>query len=277
MIEFAVQGILAGVVYGLLALPITLLFSATGTVDLAVGAYAVLSGAVAFVIGGPIGMIVGVFAAVVASGVVACIAILLTERRSDHVSLVLASFAAAIFLESFILTKFGKDPFVQAGFGETISVLGLPLSTQSVLNLMIALAVTIGLSLILYRSPWGRRMRATAVNARGATLAGIAVVRVQFTTFLITGALAGLAGILVLHSGGSNFSSSLHLTLAGFSAAIIFGLSGPVHALLGGLAIGLVEGIGGGYGSGGVAAAVPLLFTFVALALAPAKLAGGRA
>jgi branched-chain amino acid transport system permease protein len=277
MVEFAVQGILAGVVYGLLALPITLLFSATGTVDLAVGAYAVLSGAVAFVIGGPIGMIVGIFAAVVASAVVGCIAILLIEKRSDHVSLVLASFAAAIFLESAILTKFGKDPFVQAGFGETISILGLPLSAQSVLNLMIALAVTIGMSLILYRTPWGRRMRATAVNARGAALAGIAVVRVQFTTFLITGALAGLAGILVLHSGGSNFSSGLHLTLAGFSAAIIFGLSGPVQALLGGVAIGLVEGIGGGYGSGGIAAAVPLLFTFVALALAPAKLTGGRA
>ncbi len=53
LLEFSSRGILLGVTYGLLAFPISLLFIATDTVDLAVGAYAVLAGAVAMSITSP--------------------------------------------------------------------------------------------------------------------------------------------------------------------------------------------------------------------------------
>jgi branched-chain amino acid transport system permease protein len=54
----------------------------------------------------------------------------------------------------------------------------------------------------------------------------------------------------------------LPLTLAGFGAAIVFGMQGPLRGFLGGLAIGTVEAISSGYANGGVASLVPLVFIF---------------
>lgn len=66
----------------------------------------------------------------------------------------------------------------------------------------------------------------------------------------------------MLYTAGMDFASGMHLTLAGFGAAIVFGLNGPLRGLLGGLAIGIVETISAGYASGAIATLVPLAFIF---------------
>ena len=137
----------------------------------------------------------------------------------------------------------------------------------------------IGLALITTVSPatmrtWRcapRDMRASADNERAATLAGIPVRRLQFSTFLLAGLLAGIAGVLVLYTAGMDFASGMSLTLAGFGAAIVFGLQGPLRGFFGGLAIGIVETISAGYASGGLATLVPLVFIFAILTFGPAS------
>lgn len=284
LIEFGVRGILLGVTYGLLAFPISLLFIATDTVDLAVGGYAVLSGAVAMFVGesiGPGGSIAaGVLAAVVASGLVGCISLALGRRQqNDPLALVLASFGFALFLESFVLTFFGKDPFIRQPFSQFWSILGIRISPQAGVNVAVGLVLACVIYLLLYRTAWGRDVRASANSERAAILAGIPVRRLQFLTFLIAGLLAGIAGVLVLYTAGMDFASGMSLTLAGFGAAIVFGLQGALRGLLGGLAIGVVETISAGYASGGLATLVPLAFIFAILTLAPTsrQAAGGRA
>lgn len=274
LIELAVRGILLGVTYGLLAFPISLLFIATDTVDLAVGGYAVLAGAIAMFFGismGPAaGIAIGLVAAVAASGLVGAISLALGRRpKNDPLALVLASFGFSIFLESFVLTFFGKDPFIRQPFSAFWTIFGIRISPQAGINVAVGLILVFVIYLLLYHTAWGRDMRASANNERAAALAGIPVRMLQFATFLLAGLFAGIAGILVLYTAGMDFTSGMHLTLAGFGAAIVFGLHGPLRGFLGGLAIGIVETVSAGYASGGIATLVPLVFIFGVLTLSP--------
>ena len=280
LLEYCIRGSLLGVTYGVLAFPIALLFIATDTVDLAVGAYAVIAGAVAVLIDGQVGILLALMAAIGAAGVVGAISLGLSARsKSDHLTLVLASFGLALFLESMVLTLFGSDPFIKRSFSVFWSVGGISVSPQAVINLGIGLALLGALYVLLYKTAFGREMRASAVNPRGANLAGIQVRRLQFFTFLLSGFLAGTAGLLIVYTAGMDFAVGLHLTLSGFGAAIIFGLRGPLQGFGGGLAIGMVETLSFGYASGAAASLVPLVFIFVVLAFGRSSLQGvaGRA
>jgi branched-subunit amino acid ABC-type transport system permease component len=272
LLEFSARGVLLGVTYGLLAFPISLLFIATDTVDLAVGAYAVLAGAVAMFVGGSthpaLGMLAGVLVGVLASAAIGSVSLMLGRRqKGDPLVLVLASFGFAILLESVVLTLFGKDPFIRQPFSYFWDIGGIRISPQAGVNVVVGLLLVAAVYGLLYRTSWGRDVRASANNERAALLAGIPVRALQFSAFMLAGLLAGIAGVLVLYTSGMDFATGMHLTLAGFGAAIVFGLHGPLRGFFGGLAIGVVETISSGYVNGGLASLVPLVFIFAVLTL----------
>jgi branched-chain amino acid transport system permease protein len=278
--EFIVYGLLLGVTYGLLAIPISLLFVATGTVDVAVGSYAVLAGMLVAVIGGPLGIVAAVGSAVLVASIVGGLSVKLNRQGNDHLSLVLASFALATFLESFALTVFGKDPFIRRSFTQFWSVMGVNVNPQAAINIGVGTAFVAGTYLLLYRTSWGRDMRASAVSMQAAQLAGIAVRKVQFSTALLSGLFAGIAGVLILYTSGVDYAAGMHLTLSSFGAAILFGLQGPLRGFLGGLAIGVIEALGAGYLNSSLANLLPMCFIFVMLAtgrMSRETVVGGRA
>lgn len=266
MIEFLIRGLVLGLNYGLLAMPLSLLFVATGTVDFALGCYAVVAAGTAFAVGGAFGVGAGVLAAVAAACCIGLVSQLLQRRgNSDHLALVLASFGFAIFLQSFVLTTLGKNPFSRQLFEDYWSLGGIRISPQAGINLLVALGLLALLSLLLFRTPLGRAIRAAAVNPRGATLAGVPVERVRFATFVAAGVLSGVTGVLYLYTFGLDYAAGMDLTLAGFGAAILFGIQSPLRAFLGGLAIGVVEALSTAYAPSEVAVLVPLVFIFAVL------------
>lgn len=276
MIEFVIRGLVIGVNYGLLAMPLSLLFIATGTVDFALGCYAVLAAGVAFSVGSVAGLAAGVGAAVVAACCIGFVSEMLQRRNSgDHLALVLASFGFAVFIQSLVLTFIGKDPFTRNMFDVYWRVFGISISPQAAINLVVALTLLGLLMLILFRTPLGRSIRASAVNARGATLAGVPVGLVRFSTFVAAGILSGIAGLLYLYTFGLDYSVGMDLTLAGFGAAIIFGIQSPLRAFFGGLAIGVVEALSTAYAPTEIATLVPLVFIFIVLVARPAQIASG--
>src|SRR4051812_7092233 len=152
-VEFLIAGAFLGVTYGLLAMPISILFVSTDKIDLAIGGYAVLAAAVAAKVGGAAGIPLGIAAACLAASVVGLISTTLDRKpHQDLLTAVLASFGFYVFLESFILTVFGKDPFRLEAFGSFISVAGLRLSPQSPINLSVGLLLIGLLYFLLYRS-----------------------------------------------------------------------------------------------------------------------------
>lgn len=270
LMEFVVRGALLGVIYGLLAFPTSLVFATTGSVDLAVGAYAVLAVAIAWAIGGPVGIVLGIGAAILASAIVGFISMRLNRPGTfDHITAVLGTFGLATFLESFILTVYGKDPMARQVFDIFWDVLGVRISPQALINIVVCLALLAALYVLLYRTPFGRMMRASAINPLGAALNGIPVRNIWFGTYLLGGFLAGVAGVLVLYTTGADYSTGLSLTISGFGAAIIFGLNSPLRGFAGGLVTGLVQALSSAYLPGGWVSAAPMIFIFVVLALGP--------
>lgn len=280
-LEFLVRGALLGATYGLLAFPISLLFITTDTVDLSVGAYAVLAAAVAAMFEPPLGMALGLLAAVAASLAIALLAQRAdAARRKDPVTIVLMTFGVSTFLESAVLTMYGQNPMIRQPFQSFWNLGFIHVSPQAAINVAVALILLAALFFWLNHTPYGRDMRACAASPTAAALAGIHVRRVAVATYVIGGLLAGIAGILILYSTGTSYSAGLGLTIAGFGAATILGMHSPLRGFLGGLAIGAVEALCTGYLPAGLGTAGPLLFILIVLTLGKANVgrpAGGRA
>jgi branched-chain amino acid transport system permease protein len=273
--EYLVRGVLIGVTYGLLAYPISLIYVAKGSVDLAVGSYAVLAAAVAMLIPTPLGYAIAVGVAVMAAGVVGLVSNLLSARgRVDDLSGLLASFGFAIVLESIVLVSFGKDPMIRQSFASFWRIGGVNVSPQALINVGIGLVILATVYLVLYKTPWGRVMRASAINPRGATLAGIPVAVTQWSAFVVSGILAGIGGLMLLHTTGMDYSLGLPLTLKSLGAAILFGLGSPIRGFFGGILIGLVETLSIAFAPQAVASLLPFLFIFAVLCMSRESLMG---
>ncbi len=266
--ELLIRGALLGVIYGLLAFPVSLLFVTTGSVDVAIGAYAVLAAAVMYMTGGVGGALLAVGAAVLASGLVGLISIRLNLPGSvDHVIAVLGTFGLSIFLESFILTFYGTNPMVRQPFDTFWDLAGIRISPQVGINVTVCVAILAMLVMVLHRTPFGRAMRASAINPLGATLNGIHVRLIWFFTYLLGGLLAGVSGVLILFTTGTDYSAAFTLTIWGFGSAIMFGLGSPLRGFAGGLVIGTVQALSAGYLPGVWATATPLIFIFAVLSM----------
>lgn len=265
MLEYIFRGLLNGAVYALLALPMTLFFRAASTVDFAIGAYALLAAAVATAIPGPLGIVAGLASALAASLVMAIIYMLLKRTKGEGIRVALASFGLSLALSSLVLMVWGTKPFVRQTFSVMFEFGGLRVNPQGMINMATAIALVAATWFVLQRTQLGRMMRAAAVNAPGAELAAIPVIGVQCGTLLAGGLLGGIAGLLILHSSGMDFTASLGLTFIGFAAAIIFGIESPLRSLAGGLAIGVIEALSAGYTSGMVTSMVPSVFMLIVL------------
>jgi branched-chain amino acid transport system permease protein len=265
--EFVIRGVLLGMTYGVLALPIALLFVTTDAVDMAVGGYAVLAAAVVVTIAGPLGIAAAIVAAVVTSALTATIALKINRPGlGDSMTGVLATYGLATCLESFVLTTKGPDPMTRQSFGALWDLGGIRVDPQVGINITVGLSALAVLAVLLFRTPYGRSMRVSALNPMGAALAGIPVWWVWFSTYIIGGGLAGIAGVLIVHTTGTIYSVGLPLTLSSFAAAVLFGLQGPARAFMGGIVMGLIESLSSGLLPGAWGSSVPLLFIFVVLA-----------
>ena len=114
------------------------------------------------------------------------------------------------------------------------------------LGFIIAVLVTIGVWWLLNRSSLGFRYRAVGENPNAARVAGIDVKNVYFTAMLLSGGLAGLAGVLFLHSssqGGNGLSPTFDAARLGFDAITValLGRSRPWGVFLAGLLFGALR------------------------------------
>lgn len=269
LLEYTIRGVMLGATYGLLALPISLTLKTSRTIDFALGSYAVVAAAIATMIGGTAGVLLGIGAAAICSALMAAIYVHLRREEGEHDMIVtaLASFGVAVAIGSTILAVWGSQPFAKPGYMDALLLGPIRINTQGLINLAVASVVLAMTTLLLYRTNLGTALQACAINADGARLAGIPVLAVQASVFVVGGALSGISGILILHGAGLDFTSGLSLTLSGFAAAIIFGSNSPARCFIGGIAIGVVEALSSGYASGAVTALVPQVAVLIALSI----------
>lgn len=128
---------------------------------------------------------------------------------------------------------------------EVWRIAGAGIRPQEVLIAVVAVAVMIGLDIVLRKTRFGKALRAVAFNPQAAAIAGINVETIVILAFVISSGLAGLAGILIAPITTASVFIGLGIALKAFSAAIVGGLTSPRGCMLGGFLLGVVEALVG--------------------------------
>jgi branched-chain amino acid transport system permease protein len=121
-------------------------------------------------------------------------------------------------------------------------------SVQIRIKYLVVIAVTIPLLLlmtwIVQKTKTGKAMRATAQDRDASLLMGINVDRIISYTFALGGALAGAAGVLFVEvNGQTRYDAGFRLGLIAFTAAVLGGVGNLLGAVIGGVMIGLIQGL----------------------------------
>jgi branched-chain amino acid transport system permease protein len=137
-----------------------------------------------------------------------------------------------------ILTR-GEGWTIQVGSGNVI------LTYTGVFTVVLSFLIMIVLYLLVQRTRLGRSMRAVAENKQVAALMGIDVDAVISRTFIISGVLAGAAGVMWgIHLSLVYYYVGFIPGIKAFTAAVLGGIGNIPGAMLGGLFLGFVESMG---------------------------------
>lgn len=171
-------------------------------------------------------------------------------RAQGAITLVLASFGAALALRNTLLFAYGGVPrYYSDALQIAIPLVpravagGLRVTPDQLLVLGLTAVAVVGLHLFLARSTLGRAMRATAMNPALARVAGIDPERILRATWLIGGALAALAGVFAGLTVQLRPTLGLDLLLPLFAAVILGGIGSLAGAVVGGLVVGVAESV----------------------------------
>jgi branched-chain amino acid transport system permease protein len=123
---------------------------------------------------------------------------------------------------------------------------GAVLELRQVLVWIVAFALMVGLHIFVRRSRLGKAMRATAQDQEAARMMGVEVDRVVVLAFFVGSALAGAGGMIFgLYYNFTSFVIGYSAGLRAFTAAVLGGIGNIVGAMVGGIAIGLIESLSG--------------------------------
>ncbi|MFI2229893.1 branched-chain amino acid ABC transporter permease [Nocardia testacea] len=246
-----------GCFFALVALSIYLVVVGASFFNFAAGPYAMAAGLLAGYAsaqwGVPIiaGAALGVTAAVGISLVTEVVVVRPVQRRSGGAELpALVAVTATLFaIQQLAGTIFGRTPVSVANLLPLPDFHLGPVSVQGTTAtiILVTVAVLVVTVLWLRATTTGRLLRAVGDNHDAARMIGVNVTRVRLWAFGLSGAIAGIAGVVFAAKSGAQFTSGLSWTLTGFLALVVGGTGKPWAPLVGGLALGWVQVFGSFY------------------------------
>lgn len=198
------------------------------------------------------------------TGVVLEVLVFKPLRNDPGFNPLIAALGALIILENAVVVLWGPEGHrIPNPYPGIIDVLGITMSVQRLLVIGMAAVMIILLQLFIKKTTLGSTIEAVAQNKEGATLVGINVNFVSAMTFAISTALAAVAACLVAPIFMISPSMGALVGMKAFVIVILGGLGSIPGAIAGGMILGLIEALGGGYFS----AAYKDVFGFGALVL----------
>ena len=267
ILQALASGLALGAIYGLIALGFNITFATTKTFNFGQGAFLVP------------GSLVGVSLLLLAAGkphfgnlaqaemtvltytlatlasvvVVALIGVILYYCAikpfvgAGGLNWVLSTIGFGIILQNTALAIWGPASIAVPSplGGDVYRIAGAGIRPQEILIAGVAIAVMILLDFVIRRTRFGKALRAVAFNPQAASIVGINVEKIVIIAFMISSALAGLAGILIAPITTASVFIGMGVALKAFSAAIVGGLTNPRGCVLGGFLLGIIEALVG--------------------------------
>jgi branched-chain amino acid transport system permease protein len=240
VLHAVVNGVLGGGVYALMAVGLTLIFGVLDIINIAQGIMVVLGAYLSYALSVHLhlDLFLGLLLTVPAMfviGVVIQWAFIRPLRGRERTSMsLLACYAVAIIIEGILYKVFGPNYItLNASYvTSSVHVLGFYLPYIYLYGFAMAVALVLALYGLLYRTKFGRSVRATMQNQTAARLIGINVNRVAALTFGIGVAVTAAGGMVFgATSGGINPNSGYDL-ISRLLAVIILGGLGSIGGAL---------------------------------------------
>lgn len=278
-----VNGVALGSVYALLALGVTLVWGVLNVLNFAHGqlvTWGAFGSGAALLNGIPVipAILIGMLVAALLAVAMERIVLGPLQRRApgDEFAPVVATIGVALLLQTLIkvITDSELRRFPAAGFPSgTIDVAGVGLPKLQLVVLATTLVVMVALGLWLTRTRLGRELRAVAYSREVSELLGINSRMVFAVAFAISGALAALAGTLVVaQTRLVSFSTGDALLTLTFAAVVVGGMGSVTGAVAGGLVLGIGQVLISAYTSSSFEDAFPYLLMALVLLIRPTGL-----
>jgi branched-chain amino acid transport system permease protein len=278
MTEFAqtlVNGLVTGALYSLVALGLTLIYGVMGLSNFAQGEFAMIGGFASYYLvyqgmSYPLAVVVGFLVA----GLIGLLIHLLSFyplRQSQHINMMLSSLGVSLFLVNLAQYLFSPTPKVVESplSGHNLNVWGVYVSQQRLLIVLVSIVLCFSTYLLLEYTKFGRSVRAASLDPDTATLYGIPTKQIMILTFVLGVALTGVAGALIGPVYYVYPTMGISLTLKAFVVVVLGGMGNVIGAIAGGLIVGVIESLAGGYISTGFQDAIVFGVLFLVLILRP--------
>lgn len=301
LLQQIINGLVLGSMYALVALGYTMVYGIIGLINFAHGDVLMVGALTSWtVIGWMMSASTGLptwlilfLATIIAMVVCATLNFTIEKlayrplRNSNRLAPLITAIGMSLLLQTFAMIIWAPNPksYPSMLSREPIAIGGAVVSVTQVVILATTAVTLAFLMWLVNRTNLGRAMRATAENPRVAALMGIKPDVVISATFIIGAMLAAIAGVM----WASNYGTVQHAMgfmpgLKAFVAAVMGGIGNLAGAVVGGIALGLIESLGAGYLgklTGGVLGSQYTdIFAFIVLAivltLRPSGLLGER-
>lgn len=266
--EVVVSGLLAGVMYSMVALGFVLIFKASGVFNFAQGIM-VLFAALTLVglmeHGAPLWLALLLTMAVMVLLAYAVERVMLRQLvNQDPFTLLMATIGLNFFLEGLGEMVWGSNvKKLDVGIpDDPIEVGGMLLNQFELVSAVIAAVLVTLLAVLSQKTKIGRALRAVADDHQAATAVGIPLKTIWVTVWAVSGIVALVAGIMWGAKSGVQFSLSL-IALKALPVLILGGLTSIPGAIVGGLIIGMGEKVGEVYWGPAIGGAIENWFAYV--------------
>jgi branched-chain amino acid transport system permease protein len=263
------NGLMLGSTYAIVALGLTLVYGILHVPNFAHGHLYMLGAYICFflITVYSFGYWPAVIVATLALGAIGVIVERLAYRPltdQPHINSFISAIGVLMILENGVIALWGpQGQRIPNPYPDTIDWLGITMTEQRLLVIAVAFVLIVLLQLFIKKTTMGSTIEAVAQDREGAALVGINVNLVSSLTFAISTILASIAACLVAPIFIIAPDMGALLGMKAFIIVILGGLGSAPGAILGGIILGMIEALGGGY----LSAAYKDVYAFGALML----------
>jgi branched-chain amino acid transport system permease protein len=279
-----INGLALGSVYALLALGYTMVYGIIQLINFAHGEIYMIGAFAGFYSASTLKL--SLLPTLLIAMIVSALAGIIIEkiaykplRNSPRIALLITAIGVSLFLQNAMRLLVGSNPkpfpdLINAG---SINIGSIQIEVKTILMFVVSALLVILLQFIVYKTKVGKAMRASSQDMEAASLMGINVDNTISITFAIGSALAGIAGVLVAISYPSITPYMGAMPgLKAFVAAVLGGIGSIPGALVGGIAIGLLETFSKAYISTNFSDAIVFAILIIILLIKPSGLLGKK-
>ncbi len=286
LLELIISGLAVGSLYALIAMGFVLIYKGTGVINFAQGEIIMMAAFVAYYLvsgfGIPFWLAIPLTLVAIALLGAATERLVIRPMLGEPVfSVVMVTIGLSIFLRAMSGIVFGHHNYIFPNPFPTqpLELGGIVLSHIHLWSMVISGCLMAAFALFFKFARLGLGMRSTANDQDTATLMGVNIKRVFALTWGISFVIAGVAGVFLANVMVLNVGLAF-IAISAFPAVILGGLESIPGAIIGGLAIGIIENLAGGYldqiVGGGVKDITPFAVLFLVLMIRPYGLFGTK-